>query len=333
MNQLNTPIKQREEPQIDPELIPGTSHANSTKRTKPWIPVVVATTMIPEAHAFKQYVKNLQESIVLKITTEWTYDDIILVTASLLLFTIIMYFGYSLMMNLKMYSRTVINQTKHCKNAFCNGWADQCDIYLQVATHTCRASLKIYLGTILGPPSGLDIKGNITINNVTFKSGWAKDRISVDWGITHIEYKSMPFVLPTEIKLPFWKIPKRISARHTFGKTDTLRSCSLVIIYNNQLLLRNLQTFKEANRSMQPYKYEQSYDTEPPYEYGEIIASPSAPPYYHPKPSKRKLHEQSSLKDQSETAETETKANLMEIKCVHCNESSFVHGSDINTQV
>jgi hypothetical protein len=122
-----------------------------------------------------------------------------------------------------------------CQSWLCRAWQEQIDLYLQVSTIECRNSCKIYLGSVLGPPSGIKLTGQATVEGMWQTWGCLTDTLYIKWGSIKITYQNQLVNLPTMIRLcdPI----TRSRMRHMLQNTQP-RNCCLTILYNNQLLVR-----------------------------------------------------------------------------------------------
>ena len=144
----------------------------------------------------------------------------------------ILYFGYR---KLKECRISYLNQKKHCESLICNGWNDQTDIYLQIASKNCMASMKFYLGTLLGQPKEIVVRGKLTINHLSYNKGCFYDSVRINWQQKHLELDSETFYLPDKVVIGIFK---RFMGRHLFCQNDLL--CDLAFVYNNQLVIKSI---------------------------------------------------------------------------------------------
>ena len=277
------------------------------KKLTTWIPLtlIMISLQINESYGYRQTVTDLSDpSNKFAIDTFWTYLDVLWALLVLSIFTTFGFSIYRLRSWIVSKHRNVLNQTKHCKNLFCTGWSDQCDVYVQLTTQDCTSSFKGYLGTILGPPFELKINGTIKIMNIHLYTGWFQDKLHISWDQTVIEYKGLPFFFPTDLYIRPYEIRKRLSIRHVFDNYLENRLCSLVIIYNNQLLVRNMETVRESKVQ----KDAKPIPTAPPR--SDTLAKP-----HQTDPTTRQ-----SIKDPSK---------VFEIECGNCSRSSFINKKDV----
>jgi len=267
-----------------------------------WIPMTILFVLPVPSDAFKQIItsEGKADTEKFQIKTIWTYQDILMILGTLFGFVILSYLVYGL---LRVIKRQYINQTMVLHKL----WSDQCDIYLQISTHFGFKSLKVFLGSILGPPIGLRITGEISVQNLNFRRGYFKDVLEINWGTVQILFQNSYFGFPTKIKLisPM----QRYLARKIFGNTHELKICNLALVYNCQLLIRNLETLdstmKQTRISLEPPKL------------------PSAP-----------IEEELGIQRNTPMRKSKTgvrKGDIVEIQCIHCQGTSYVSGKDISS--
>ena len=136
-----------------------------------------------------------------------------------------------------------LNGFPTCKEILCKSFLDKCDIFLQMHFKGCHHSAKIYLATILGPPSNLSVAASTSIQSVKLRKGFFKDILVLDWCRTPVEYQDKPWELPRAI--PILDPGTRWSVRHCMKilRKDVLRQwgTSLIVVYNNTLLIKSLK--------------------------------------------------------------------------------------------
>ena len=120
-------------------------------------------------------------------------------------------------------------------------------IYLQVGIKSCPATLKCYVGTILGSPSETEINNLTDPINIKLIKGWINDKIQVDWALNlKMKHSSITyeggnnFYLPERIKVP---LSHKLLSRHLFAKKQC-KIISLVMVYGNEMIIKGLKVNK-----------------------------------------------------------------------------------------
>jgi hypothetical protein len=174
---------------------------------------------------------------------------------------------------------------RHQKAGLFAGWKEQCDIYLQVSTVACGHAVRLYLGSILGPPVGIvfDTQSNTTVMQAFYlDKGWFHDYLYVEWGPIGLKYQGKAFPLPERIKIcnPW----SRCRLRRFESQPHTTVISNVCVLYNSQLLVRPtgkanvgiVQPNKPSNKSYTTY-FKMASEGEHHRE-EQVLMTPSAPP-------------------------------------------------------
>jgi hypothetical protein len=115
-------------------------------------------------------------------------------------------------------------------------WTEQCDIYLQISTFSCRNAVKLYLGSILGPPLGIVFERKTALQSFYLKRDYFKDTLYVEWGPIGFSYQDNPFPLPEVLPIYNPWLRRRMRKFEEDPYTEVISN--ICVLYNNQLMVR-----------------------------------------------------------------------------------------------
>ena len=124
-----------------------------------------------------------------------------------------------------------------CPEGECRLYEEKCDIFLQISTFSCHTALRLYLGTVLGPPMGIDFFKRNAIESMWLTTGILADKLHVKWGEVGMQYQGKKVPLPEKIVIR--NLCCRRKARH-FAKGENANEVltNLAVVYDSHLLIR-----------------------------------------------------------------------------------------------
>jgi hypothetical protein len=186
--------------------------------------------------ALEEWVEGIQRLA----TIEWHWKDILIFGSCTLVVILLIGSIFAVASWILTWKKNPMAATKSCKNIFCRGWSDQCQVFLQLSTFACYQSVRVFIGAILGPPIHLRVTGNLQVEQIKYGRGLFYDVLHVTWGNVNLRYQGRTFPFQEEINLISPR--QRWKARHLFGNRKASKLCNLVIVYNDSLIVRNLET-------------------------------------------------------------------------------------------
>ena len=209
--------------------------------------LMIFTTFVEPTAAHRLQQDEYNDQKPEKATIKWQLTDLLIFagcTLTALLIVGILFAFANWALTLK---RNPLAATKSCRNIFCRGWSDQCQVFLQVSTFACYQSVRMFIGSILGPPIGLQIEGSLQIEQIKYGKGFFYDVIKISWDSVHLKYQGRHFPFPTKVKLINPR--QRWLARHLFGDRKAKKICNIAVIYNDTLIIRQLETLTLSKRT------------------------------------------------------------------------------------
>jgi len=208
--------------------------ANSLGRQMTWL----TTMTIIALCAQPTNSVSLSEKEPKVMVIDWKIMDFMLFAACSLVAIILIILLTALLSWATTLRRNPLAHKRGCKNLLCRNWTDQCNVYIQISTFECYQCIRLYLGSILGPPIGIKLKGELQINQLGFLKGCLRDELRIEWGRVTFEYQGKRFHLPSVINI--YNPKDRLLARHLLAKHKLSKICNIAIVHNDILLIRPL---------------------------------------------------------------------------------------------
>jgi len=278
---------------------------------------LLAMTNLGQTNAFDVNMrKNNDEKIDMNIKIE-VMDILYFIVAHLVLI-VALYILYSIMSWFIIHLRERLFTTRRrCKNVMCSVFQDQTDVYLNIGNKECSASLKLYLGTVLGPVTECKVNNFIDPINIHLKKNFFQDELMIDWTtgmkITNLEIGQEKLYLTDKVKIPF---TRKFLGRHIFAKKSILLA-NIVLVYGSELIVKNIQVVKAL-----------------PTDVGTGLSISDTLRKLKVLPSTSKQEgEEYEIKDKGKGKgkgkgknknENDDKSKLMRVKCIHCNENTYL---------